>query len=173
MISYVTAFIFYTLAMIGVLLVGFIIYKKTFIIDKNDNRGTIKILDSLPIGNKKNLLIIKIKNEKFLIASGVDHTTFLSKLEDKDIETSIKTENILTPEVIDMPLIEKIHNNNFKQQEATRYDDTQLNKNSQLQKQFMDLYSKEDSYKATSEANKRKEALRQIFDQFQTRNGVK
>ena len=59
MMTYVTAFIFYTLEMIGVLLVGFIVYKKTFIIDKNENKGTIKIIDSLPIGNKKNLLVVK------------------------------------------------------------------------------------------------------------------
>ena len=37
MMTYVTAFIFYTLAMIGILLIGFIVYKKTFIIDKNEN----------------------------------------------------------------------------------------------------------------------------------------
>lgn len=170
MISYVTAFIFYTLAMIGVLLVGFIVYKKTFIIDKNENKGTIKIIDSLPIGNKKNLLVVKIKNEKFLIASGVDHTTFLSKLDDNYTETPHNTENIITPEVVDMSLVEKIHNNNFKQQENPRYDDFQTNKNSQLQKQFMDLYSKEDDCKTISEADKRKEALRQIFGEFQNRN---
>ena len=69
MMTYVTAFIFYTLAMIGILLVGFIVYKKTFMSEKGENKGYIKVIDSLPIGNKKMLLVVKIKNEKFLIAS--------------------------------------------------------------------------------------------------------
>ena len=83
MITYITAFIFYTLAMIGILLVGFVIYKKTFVVSKGENKGMIKILDSYPIGPKKVLMVVKIRNERFLIASGVEHTTFLAKLSDK------------------------------------------------------------------------------------------
>ena len=77
MMTYVTAFIFYTMAMIGVLLVGFVVYKKTILPNKGDNKGLIKVIDSIPIGNKKTLLVVKIKNERFLIASGVENTTFL------------------------------------------------------------------------------------------------
>ena len=80
MMTYITAFIFYTLAMIGILLLGFVVYKKTIMTTKNETKGMIKILDSMPIGNKKNLLVVKIKNERFLIASGMEHTTFLAKL---------------------------------------------------------------------------------------------
>jgi len=79
MMTYVSAFIFYTLAMIGVLLVGFIIYKKTFNQNTGLSKGMIKIVDSAPLGNKKMLHIVKIKNESFLIASGLEHTTFLAK----------------------------------------------------------------------------------------------
>ena len=63
MITYITAFIFYTLAMIGILLIGFVIYKNTMMVKRSETRGSIKILDSLPVGNKKTLLIVKIKNE--------------------------------------------------------------------------------------------------------------
>ena len=84
MITYLTAFIFYTLAMVGILLIGFIVYKKIGPLNKNENKGMIKILDSMPIGPKKVLLVVKIKNEKFLIASGLEHTTFLSKLNDEN-----------------------------------------------------------------------------------------
>ena len=82
MLSYFSAFLFYTMAMIGLLFVGFIIYKKITPQVKSDSKGMIKILDSLPIGAKKTLLVVKIKEEKFLIASGLEHTTFLAKLED-------------------------------------------------------------------------------------------
>ena len=63
MITYVTAFIFYTLAMIGILLIAFVVYKKTFMpANKGESKGVIKIIDSLPIGNKKMLHIVKINN---------------------------------------------------------------------------------------------------------------
>ena len=82
MITYITAFIFYTLAMVGILLVGFVVYKKTFVMNKSESKGLIKIIDSHMIAPKKTLLIVKIKNEKFLIASDSDRTTFLAKLSD-------------------------------------------------------------------------------------------
>ena len=85
MITYITAFIFYTLAMVGILLIGFVVYKKTMMGAKSDNKGVIKVIDSLAIGPKKTLLVVKIRNEKFLIASGAEHTTFLAKLADNDV----------------------------------------------------------------------------------------
>ena len=60
--TYVTAFIFYTLAMIGILLIGFVVYKKVFENTKGVNGGLIKILDSTPIGHKKLLLVVQVRN---------------------------------------------------------------------------------------------------------------
>lgn len=84
MMTYVSAFIFYTLAMMGILFVGFVIYKKTFLADKSSSQGNIKILESFAIAPKKVLMIIKVKNERFLIATGDTYTTFLAKLENQD-----------------------------------------------------------------------------------------
>ena len=92
MMTYVSAFIFYTLAMIGVMLVGFIVYKKTFNQNPSLSKGMIKIIDSAPIGNKKMLHIVKIKNESFLIASGLEHTTFLARLDSEDVTLDKKEE---------------------------------------------------------------------------------
>ncbi len=87
MITYITAFIFYTCAMIGVLFAAFIIYKKTIVTSKNTSQGSMKIIDSLQIAPKKMLLVVKVQNRKFLIASGLEHTTFLADLGDcPDIE---------------------------------------------------------------------------------------
>ena len=83
MISHLSAFIFYTLAMVGILLVGFVVYKKFTPISKTENKGLIKVLDTLPIGPKKVLMVVRIRNERFLIASGAEHTTFLSKLSEE------------------------------------------------------------------------------------------
>lgn len=80
MITYIVAFIFYTLAMIGVLLGGFVIYKKAILPMQNQRQGNMKVIDSLAIAPKKNLLIVKVEDRRFLIASGAEHTTFLADL---------------------------------------------------------------------------------------------
>ena len=112
MISYVTAFIFYTLAMIGIMFAGFIVYKKTFENSKGDNKGLIRVIDSTPIGNKKMLLVVKIRNEQFLIASGVEHTTFLSKLENNIHDITSKNQEEEIKEEIEKSVIDEIYQEN-------------------------------------------------------------
>ena len=139
MMTYVTAFIFYTLAMIGILLVGFIVYKKTFMSEKGENKGYIKVIDSLPIGNKKMLLVVKIKNEKFLIASGLEHTTFLSKLEDDNTQKETSKNPVLN-NIVDENLVDKIYDETFSQKnEQKLYDDNKKARLDELQRQFKEL----------------------------------
>ncbi len=96
MITYITAFIFYTCAIIGVLLAAFVIYKKTMITTNINRSPHMKILDSIAIGPKKNLLVVKVLNRKFLIASGMEHTTFLADLSDEvDIDRIKENVDIL------------------------------------------------------------------------------
>lgn len=156
MITYITAFIFYTLAMIGILLIGFVIYKNTMMVKKSETRGSIKILDSLPVGNKKTLLIVKIKNEKFLIASGLEHTTFLAKLNDDNQKTT--NQNPQKEEAISRNELKKILNeennsnmmtkenqmnvNFFNKPKKEEYIDFEKMRLQKLQKQFNELYEK-------------------------------
>ena len=138
MMTYVTAFIFYTLAMIGILLIGFVVYKKTFVVNKRYGKGMIKVIDSLPIGNKKTLLILKIKNEKFLVASGAEHTTFLAKLDDNDnIELNENTIQENIP-------IKALYNEEVETEKKNRFDDMKKHRAAEIQKQFKELYSKEE-----------------------------
>ena len=130
MMTYITAFIFYTMAMIGVMLLGFVVYKKTMMPQKNETKGMIKILDSLPIGNKKSLLVVRIKNEKFLIASGLEHTTFLSKLEEDNSKQEKNQKNALNS----IPQVQ------FENQEPS-VADIQKQKMEKIKSQFMELYS--------------------------------
>ena len=167
MMTYVTAFIFYTLAMIGILLIGFVVYKKTFQPNAGQTKGLIKVLDSLPIGNKKHLLVVKIKNEKFLIASGLEHTTFLSKLEDNVSIKQIK-EEIITPEVVDEEIIDEIYDENFAPKRTVRFDDyinSKAQKSDEIQRKFKELYEKEEAPqpKINKEAQTRKEILKQLL----------
>ena len=164
MMTYVTAFIFYTLAMIGILLVGFIVYKKTFMSEKGENKGYIKVIDSLPIGNKKMLLVVKIKNEKFLIASGLEHTTFLSKLEDDNTQMETLKNPVLN-NIVDENLVDKIYDETFSQKnEQKLYDDNKKARLDELQRQFKELYEKEETKpKITDSMMSKKEMLKRLL----------
>ena len=164
MMTYVTAFIFYTLAMIGILLVGFIVYKKTFMSEKGENKGYIKVIDSLPIGNKKMLLVVKIKNEKFLIASGLEHTTFLSKLEDDNTQKETLKNPVLN-NIVDENLVDKIYDETFSQKnEQKLYDDNKKARLDELQRQFKELYEKEETKpKITDSMMSKKEMLKRLL----------
>ena len=154
MMTYVTAFIFYTLAMIGILLVGFIVYKKVFENAKGTNNGLIKILDSSPIGNKKLLLVVQVRNERFLIASGVEHTTFLSKLSNENIvKKEVKKEETINQNIINQALNEK----------KQRFDDIKKTRAQELQKQFEALYDK-DEKQPSPFLNDRKKAIKHLLE---------
>lgn len=180
MITYITAFIFYTLAMIGILIVGYVVYKKTILTSKKDNKGMIKVIDSLPIGPKKTLLVVKIRNEKFLIASGAEHTTFLSKLADDENRINSKnskqtTQNInknldLIPSKQDYEDFKNSEINEFKEKSQPRFDDIERLKLEKLQKQFNQLYAKATQNPAIKDINgfhrgsQRKEILRELLN---------
>ena len=160
MITYLTAFIFYTLAMVGILLIGFIVYKKIGPLNKNENKGMIKILDSMPIGPKKVLLVVKIKNEKFLIASGLEHTTFLSKLNDENSQNKSQKTYQQTDSQNLLQALNNIEQKNKNSAEIQDFMDSNINprvskQNTQfdelhqarlnkLQRQFRELYEKEE-----------------------------
>ena len=160
MITYLTAFIFYTLAMVGILLIGFIVYKKIGPLNKNENKGMIKILDSMPIGPKKVLLVVKIKNEKFLIASGLEHTTFLSKLNDEnsqnknqktyqqtDSQNLLQALNNIEQKNKNSAEIQDFMDSNINprvSKQNTQFDELHQARLNKLQRQFRELYEKEE-----------------------------
>lgn len=166
MMTYVSAFIFYTLAMIGIMFAGFIVYKKTFENAKGDNKGLIKILDSTPIGNKKMLLVVKVKNERFLIASGVEHTTFLSKLDNDNFkEIPQIQEQEITKEEVERSVLDEIYEENFTPtKKMPRFDDPQKIRAALVQKQFKELYEQdENEIPINKEALNKKEMMKELL----------
>ncbi len=185
MITYITAFIFYTLAMIGILIVGYIVYKKTILTSKKDNKGLIKVIDSLPIGPKKTLLVVKIKNEKFLIASGVEHTTFLAKLDEDDNKQNSKIirqamqnadKNIdFIPKKQEYENFSNTQFEEIKEKPKERFDDFERLKLEKLQKQFNQLYAKATQSPPANDisefhrGSQRKEILRELLNDLNTK----
>ncbi len=92
MIKFIVAFSVYTLAMIGVIVIAFLVWRNAFMGGSSKN-GTIKVEESLNLNSRKTLHVIRIENERFLIAADVDKTTFLAKLNDNENIASISKSN--------------------------------------------------------------------------------
>lgn len=82
--GYLTNFIVYMLAMVGVLVVAMLVFKHTNLAAGKCGSGKcLKVLDTLSLGARKTLYIVSAGSEKFLIAGDVDRTTLISKLNPK------------------------------------------------------------------------------------------
>lgn len=78
------------MAMVGLLFVCLMVYKKTMVNNKfAKNNSELNIENALNLSQRKTLYVIKAGNEKFLIASDVERTSFLAKLNANE-ETSVK-----------------------------------------------------------------------------------
>ena len=107
MIKYITAFIFYTLAMIGVIVIAFVVWKNSVIMAPNKKKTLMKIEESLNLAPRKTLYVIRIANERFLIASDADKTVFLAKLgEGQNLENP---EKYLQQTNVEKPTLNEIH----------------------------------------------------------------
>jgi len=84
MTQYIIAFSLYTLAMIGIFFIAFVVYKKTMNFNSSKLDNGMKIEDALRLSQRKTLFIINVQGERFLIASDVENTTFLAKLNSKE-----------------------------------------------------------------------------------------
>ena len=80
--SYVINFTVYTMAMLGLIFFAIFIYKKVINggLCKNSNKF-LSIEETMSINPRKSIMVVRAGNEKFLIASDIDRTTMLSKLE--------------------------------------------------------------------------------------------
>ena len=81
MIHYITSFIVYTLAMVGLMIIGYVVYKKTFLTNPIRKNSMLQIIDMLRLPDRKLLYVVKCKDEQFLIASSNDKVTLISKLD--------------------------------------------------------------------------------------------
>ena len=79
--GYITNFIVYTLAMVGVIVVALMVFKNATSIGNCKHSKYLKIIDSISLGQRKNLFIVSTGKEQFLIAGDVNNTNLISKIE--------------------------------------------------------------------------------------------
>ena len=91
---YLVNFLVYSMAMVGLLFVCLLVYKKTM--GNNcgkKNSEDLTVENAMNLSARKTLYIVKAGDEKFLIASDAERTTFLAKLND--------TQNTITQQISD------------------------------------------------------------------------
>lgn len=91
MTGYLVNFAVYTMAMIGAILLCFVIYKKTVIDSKfsKNVENNLEVENALNLSQRKTLYVIKAGDEKFLIAADAERTSFLAKLNAKDSDIDV------------------------------------------------------------------------------------
>ena len=92
MTSYLVTFAVYTTAMIGVIFLALYAYKKFSPSNSRVSQSQfLEVEDCVSFGVRKQLYVVRAGQEKFLIASDAERTTFLAKLNDpKNIEVEQK-----------------------------------------------------------------------------------
>ena len=105
--SYMVHFIVYILAMAGVGFIAYIVWKNATNFQGKMAKSSMKIEDTLNLAPRKSLYIIRIQNERFLIASDADKTTLLSKLEEGENPSFESIQQELNNEIQDN-IIQKI-----------------------------------------------------------------
>ena len=87
--GYLANFMVYTFAMVGIITIALLIFKKTGTFSCGNKSKYIKVMDTLTIGPRKTLYIVSAGKEKFLIAGDVGKTNLISKLDDTEVKTEI------------------------------------------------------------------------------------
>ena len=111
---YVINFTVYTLAMSGLIFFAFFVYKKIMQggirIQKSNN---ISIEETFSINPRKSLIVVRVNNERFLLASDIDKTTLISKLEDDSVIKESNAESVSNKENSDLQEIYPIVSESF------------------------------------------------------------
>ena len=87
---YLISFSIYTLAMIGVIFAALFVFKTFSNKCFSKKSSMLQIEDSMNLSPRKTLYVINAKNERFLIASDVDRTSLIAKL---DVKSEAETIN--------------------------------------------------------------------------------
>ncbi len=91
MAGHLTGFLTYTLAMLGIVFIAFIVVKKSLAYTSAKQKPDfLKIESRLSLEPRKNLYVIKAGHERFLISSGVEGCQFMTKIEENNISNKIE-----------------------------------------------------------------------------------
>ena len=88
--GYLSHFIVYFLAMIGITVLALFVYKKFNLCSFASRKtGALRVEDTLNLSPRKTLYIVREGNERFLIAADLERTTLISKLSEHKTENPV------------------------------------------------------------------------------------
>lgn len=100
--GYLMNFIVYTTAMIGIIFLAVFVYKK-FSLTGTSKSQFLNVEDCINLAPRKQLYVVRAGKERFLIASDVNNTSLISKLDE-----NIPVKNISQRSIDDLPSIVNI-----------------------------------------------------------------
>lgn len=99
--GYIANFTVYTMAMLGLICFALFVYKKFLISNTGKNSNFLGIEECISLAPRKTLYVVRAGNERFLIASDVDKTSLISKLDTNTKEQRVEKQT----GVEDLPVI--------------------------------------------------------------------
>ena len=103
--GYLTNFIVYTFAMVGIMVIALLVFKNSTGGGGNKHSKFLKVIDSISLGPRKTLYIVSAGEEKFLIAGDSERTSLISKLNSGRTAAEEKIPAIATMEEEDFSTI--------------------------------------------------------------------
>jgi len=82
MSGYLINFSIYTLAMIGVIFVALFVFKNFANKGFSKKSDYLSIVETMNLSTRKTIYVIKAGEQKFLVASDIDRTSLIAKLDD-------------------------------------------------------------------------------------------
>ena len=116
--GYLVNFAVYTMAMTGLIFFALMVYKKCSEYGRLTMTKTrlIDIEETISLAPRKTLHIVRVNNERFLIAGDVDKTTLLAKL---NSDSSVADTQIPDIKISDIPIPELKQNTNDSNNKVT------------------------------------------------------
>lgn len=109
MTGYLTGFMVYMMAMLGVIFIALVVVKKSINLGSAKQKNNfLKIESSLSLEPRKNLYIVRAGNERFLVSSGVEGCQFMTKIEENNIPSKAEISNDEIKNFVTNNLIGKI-----------------------------------------------------------------
>lgn len=91
MFNYIAGFSVYTLAMMGIIFIAFVVVKKCSIARKGakSHNNFLEIETALSLEPRKMVYVLRAGTEKILLATDADKTSFLTKLNENNIPNNV------------------------------------------------------------------------------------
>ena len=106
--GYVANFTVYTMAMIGLICFALFVYKKFSTYGMFGKKSEfLGVEDTISLAPRKNLYVVRAGQERFLVASDVDRTSLIAKLDDNSRQLRCDKQNEDLPVILDFPQKEK------------------------------------------------------------------